>query len=252
MPVFLLPENEIVFPPPHLARPDGLLAVGGDLGRQRLLAAYRRGIFPWYMGGEPALWWSPDPRLVLYPDELHVARRLRRIIRQGRYRVTVDRDFTGVIRACATTHRSGAEGTWIVPEMIDAYVDLHHAGYAHSVEVWADDVMAGGLYGVSIGGAFFGESMFSHSRDASKVGLVRLVEALKAKGFTLVDCQVTTAHLMRFGAREISRGRFLADLQNALSIPTMMGKWTLDPELHAVSVTDAQPKTDPYEVTHAR
>jgi leucyl/phenylalanyl-tRNA--protein transferase len=234
MPVYLLPEHEIVFPSPHMARGDGLLALGGDLRTSRLLAAYRSGIFPWYMDGEPILWWSPDPRLVLYPEAFHVARRLRRLIRQQRCAVTVDRDFAGVIRACADTHLSRDGGTWIVPDMIDAYVALHQAGYAHSVEVWQGEELAGGLYGVSLGGAFFGESMFSRRRDASKVGLVRLVEALAEKGFTLIDCQVTTEHLMRFGAREISRARFLSDLQNALRVPTLCGRWQLSPKLETV------------------
>ena len=231
MPVYLLPDNEIVFPSPHLARNDGLLALGGDLHPSRLLAAYQNGIFPWYMEGEPILWWSPDPRLVIYPGEFHVARRLRRLIRQGRYRVTVDVDFAEVIRCCAETHLANESGTWIVSDMVDAYIDLHRAGYAHSVEVWEKDLLAGGLYGVSIGGAFFGESMFARRRDASKVGLVRLVEALADKGFSLIDCQVTTQHLMRFGAREVPRTQFLADLSEALIAPTFHGRWRLAPSL---------------------
>jgi leucyl/phenylalanyl-tRNA--protein transferase len=228
MPVFLLSDNEVVFPPPNLARADGLLALGGDLRPARLLAAYRRGIFPWYLEGEPILWWSPDPRLVLYPGALHVPRRLGRLIRQGRYSVTTDVDFPAVIRACATTHLSREKGTWILPEMIDAYIALYEIGCAHSVEVWEDGRLAGGLYGVSLGAAFFGESMFSRVRDASKVGLVRLVEMLERKGFTLIDCQVTTKHLMRFGARELPRERFLSELRQALCAPTLPGRWTLD------------------------
>ncbi len=240
MPVFLLDENEILFPPPHMARADGLLALGGDLRTERLLAAYGMGIFPWYMAGEPILWWSPDPRLVLYPGELHVSRRLRRLMRQSRYAVTFDHDFPSVIRACAKTHLFREKGTWIVPEMIDAYIDLHEAGFAHSVEVWDGERLAGGLYGVSLGGAYFGESMFTRQRDASKVGLVRLVESLAAKKFELIDCQVTTAHLMRFGAREISRKRFLSDLQEALKRPTRQGPWTPGPEPEAVAGRPAQ------------
>lgn len=227
MPVFLLSENEVVFPPPHLARSDGLLAVGGDLNPSRLLEAYRRGIFPWYLQGEPILWWSPDPRLVLYPDELHVSRRLRRVMRQGRFVVTVDRSFSQVVRGCAATHLHREKGTWIVPDMIEAYIRLHRRGYAHSVEVWEGGELAGGLYGVSLGKAFFGESMFSRSDNASKVGLVRLVEALSRLGFSMVDCQVTTAHLLRFGARQIHRSRFLAELKDACQAPTICGKWTL-------------------------
>ncbi len=227
MPVFLLSENETAFPPPHLARSDGLLALGGDLSPSRLLEAYRRGIFPWYLPGEPILWWSPDPRLVLFPDEIHVARRLKRIIRQGRFVVTVDRSFAEVVGACATTLRGTETGTWIIPDMIEAYVGLHHRGYAHSVEVWQGGELAGGLYGVSLGRAFFGESMFSRADNASKVGLVCLVEALVRQGFSIIDCQVTTAHLLQFGAREICRSRFLAELEEACQARTLCGKWLL-------------------------
>jgi leucyl/phenylalanyl-tRNA--protein transferase len=235
MPVFLLSENEIAFPPPHLARRDGLLALGGDLRPARLLEAYRRGIFPWYLKGEPILWWSPDPRLVLFPEEFHVSRRLKRIIRHGRFVVTVDRSFDEVVRACAATLRGRENGTWIVPEMIEAYVVLHHRGYAHSVEVWQGGQLAGGLYGVSLGRAFFGESMFSRADNASKVGLVCLVEALVRRGFSLVDCQVATAHLLQFGAREISRSRFLAELEEACQAPTLCGKWSLRNGLEMLS-----------------
>jgi leucyl/phenylalanyl-tRNA--protein transferase len=249
MPVFFLPENEVVFPPPNLARADGLLALGGDLRPDRLLAAYRRGIFPWYMEGEPILWWSPDPRLVLYPEALHVPRRLGRLIRQGRYSVTVDVDFPAVIRACAATHLSRDKGTWILPEMVDAYIALHEAGYAHSVEVWKDGRLVGGLYGVSLGAAFFGESMFTRVRDASKVGLVRLVKALGKNGFTLVDCQVTTKHMIRFGARDLPREQFLSELRLALSAPTLEGRWTLDAQTAALSGLSSL-RTEAKKVTH--
>lgn len=240
MPVYLLPENEILFPPPHLARRDGLLALGGDLTPQRLLAAYRLGIFPWYLEGEPILWWSPDPRMVLYPEQLHVARRLRRLIRQGGFEVTLDRDFPAVIRGCADTRFRREKGTWIVSDMVQAYIRLHRLGYAHSVEVWHGGELAGGLYGVSLGRAFFGESMFAQKTDASKAGLVRLVEALSGSGFSLVDCQVVTAHLMQFGARKVSRRRFLSDLEQACEAPTLCGSWTLQ---DGVVTVEAEPQT---------
>lgn len=224
MPVFLLSEN-IAFPPPHYATGEGLLAVGGDLSRERLLLAYRMGIFPWYAEDEPILWWSPDPRLVLYPAELHVSRTLKKILKQGRFAVTLDGAFEKVIGACAQTRQSQGEGTWIVDEMIEAFVDLHHAGYAHSVETWQADRLVGGLYGVSLGKAFFGESMFSARSNASNVALVTLVRFLQALEFDFVDCQVTTAHLMRFGAREVPRSRFLKQLRKSLTAPTLKGRW---------------------------
>lgn len=202
-----------------LRDPDGLLAVGGDLEPERLLAAYRRGIFPWYGAGEPILWWSPDPRAVLFTDELHVPRRLTRVLRQGRYRLSMDRDFAAVIDACARAPRRGQQGTWITPEMRAAYLELHRRGQAHSVEVWQNEVLAGGLYGVAIGRVFFGESMFSRRRDASKVALARLVRQLGAWGFPLLDCQVASGHLTRLGARSIPRARFLQLLDRHCAEP---------------------------------
>ena len=224
MSVFLL-SDKIEFPPPALATRDGLLAVGGDLSTERLVLAYKMGIFPWYADREPVLWWSPDPRLVLFPDELKVARRLERTIGQGRFHVTVDRDFSGVIEACAAIPRKGSQGTWIVAEMVDAYCALHEAGYAHSVEAWYRGELAGGLYGVSLGRAFFGESMFTRVANASKVAFVKFVRYLAAKGFQMIDCQMKTQHLVRFGAREISRARFLKKLAEALRTPVAPGKW---------------------------
>jgi len=224
MPVFRLSSN-LTFPPPHLAIAEGLLAVGGDLSIERLVMAYSQGIFPWYAEDDPILWWSPDPRLVLYPDELHVSRSLRKLLRQRPFAVTLDRAFDRVIRACAGSRGPDHPGTWIVPEMIAAYETLHGAGLAHSVEAWDGDGLAGGLYGVSLGDVFFGESMFSRASNASKAALVHLVEGLQRAGFRLIDCQVTTAHLMRFGAREISRSRFLEELQRALKHPTRQGRW---------------------------
>lgn len=208
MPVFTL-SKRLSFPPPHLAIKEGLLAVGGDLSVERLLLAYRSGIFPWYSEGEPILWWSPDPRLVLYPDELRISRSLGKIIKRKLFHITFNQDFESVITACAEVKRSYGAGTWITDEMKSAYIALHHKGYAHSVEAWQDNRIVGGLYGVAIGRVFFGESMFSHVSNASKVAFVTLVEQLKQLKFTLIDCQVKTEHLMRFGAREIPRKELL-------------------------------------------
>jgi leucyl/phenylalanyl-tRNA--protein transferase len=226
--VYRLPR-EVVFPDPELAEPDGLLAVGGDLSPERLLAAYAAGIFPWYDEATPILWWSPDPRLVLVPEWLHVGRSLERTVRRGRYRVAADTAFEAVIRRCASLARPGQDGTWITGAMIDAYVRLHRLGFAHSFEAWEQGELAGGLYGVSLGGAFFGESMFADRPDASKVAFVRAVEWLAARGIALVDCQVRTDHLVRFGAREIAREDFLARLAAALERPTLRGRWELEP-----------------------
>ena len=224
MPVFFLSEK-IAFPPPQYATREGLLAVGGDLSRERLLAAYRQGVFPWYAEGDPILWWSPDPRLVLYPDEIHVSRTLQRVLSKRNFSVTMDSAFEAVITACAETRMKQDEGTWIVDEMKSAYIDLHHAGYAHSIEAWAEGKLAGGLYGVALGRCFFGESMFTLVDNASNVALVHLVRALAARSFHLIDCQVTTGHLMRMGAREIPRTRFLRQLRQALTAPTLKGNW---------------------------
>jgi len=224
MPVFLLSEK-LAFPPPHFAAEEGLLAVGGDLSRERLLLAYRSGIFPWYTDEEPVLWWSPDPRLVLYPDEIHISKTLKKVLNKKMFSVTMDRAFDQVISACADSRLENNEGTWLVADMIDAYCDLHQSGYAHSVEVWHDDQLAGGLYGVCLGRLFFGESMFTRINNASTVALVTLVEQLKALSFDLIDCQVTTAHLMRLGAREIPRTMFLRQLRKSITAPTMKGRW---------------------------
>ena len=212
MPFFDLDEDDLRFPPAHLASQDGLLAVGGDLSRERLLQAYRSGIFPWYSQGDPILWWSPDPRLVLYPHELHVPKSLHRVINQGVFHITMDTAFEAVIKLCAATPRSAETGTWIVDEMITAYCDLHEAGWAHSVEAWQDGVLVGGLYGVAIGKCFYGESMFTKVSNASKVAFVWLVNYLKQHLFTMIDCQMTTSHMLRFGAKEISRVDFLEKL----------------------------------------
>lgn len=227
MPVYQLSED-LAFPSPHLASKEGLLAVGGDLSRSRLLLAYSLGIFPWYSDGEPILWWSPDPRLVLYPDELKITRSLNKVIKKGAFTLTIDRAFDRVINECARVPREKQRGTWIVAEMVEAYCRLHASGFAHSVEAWADNRLAGGLYGVSLGRCFFGESMFTLVSNASKVAFVALVQYLQSLNFTLIDCQISTDHLIRFGAREISRTRYLRELEEGLKAPTLRGKWVLD------------------------
>lgn len=213
------------FPDPREADEDGLVAVGGDFTPDLLLAAYRRGIFPWPAPGYPFVWYSPDPRAVLVPEELHVPRRLRKTMRRGPYRITFDTAFERVLRACATAPRPGEPGTWIVPPLIDGYVGLHRAGYAHSVEAWDGSRLVGGLYGVAIGAAFCGESMFHLAPDASKLAFVALVERLREWGFRLVDCQIRTDHLARFGAREWPRERFLAALASAAGEDRPPGSW---------------------------
>ncbi len=230
VPIYRL-GNEIVFPDPALAEPDGLLAVGGDLSAERLLTAYAEGIFPWFDERSPILWWSPDPRLVLEPERLHVSRSLRRTMRRGAWRVTADTAFERVIRRCAARPRPSQRGTWITDEMIDAYVRLHALGFAHSFEAWDADGLAGGLYGVSLGATFFGESMFADRTDASKIAFVRAVEWLVGRGVRLVDCQVRTEHLVSLGAREIPRTQFLARLAAALDAPTLLGRWDVDGSL---------------------
>lgn len=215
MPVFRLTED-LVFPPPALAEEDGLLAVGGDLSRDRILLAYSMGIFPWYSDGSPVLWWSPDPRLVLIPEELKVSRSLSQVIKKGIFSVTIDTAFDRVIRNCAEINRKGQQGTWITEEMIRAYIDLHCAGHAHSVESWQNGELVGGLYGIALGKAFFGESMFAIKSNASKVAFVMLVEYLNKLNFSFIDCQVTTEHLKSLGAKEVDRKKFLQMLKKAL------------------------------------
>jgi len=227
MPVFQLTQK-LLFPPPRLAREDGLLAVGGDLSRERLLLAYRLGIFPWFSEDMPILWWSPDPRLVLYPADLKISGRMKRTLRKNIFRISLDCAFEQVISACAEVRLNAGEQTWIVADMISAYTRLYEAGFAHSVEVWHGEELAGGLYGVSLGGCFFGESMFTRVSNASKVALVNLASHLIRHGFDLIDCQVYTPHLLRMGAREIPRHRFLAQLNESLRKPTIKGKWSFD------------------------
>ena len=208
MPVYQLSE-EFIFPHPQQAEPNGLLAVGGDLSPRRLLTAYAAGIFPWYNEGSPILWWSPDPRLVLFPQEFKRHKNLRRLVKSGKFRVTFNHDFPRVIKACSQVKRKGQTGTWITPAMQQAYLRLHQLGFALSVECYLDDVLAGGLYGVILGKVFFGESMFHTVTDASKVALWHLVDRLLEKQFTVIDVQQDTPHLRSLGARLISREHFL-------------------------------------------
>jgi leucyl/phenylalanyl-tRNA---protein transferase len=227
MPIFRLVED-MVFPPPDYADPSGLLAVGGDLSSERLLEAYRVGIFPWYSDDQPILWWSPDPRFMLELDEFKISRSLQKTLRRKIFQVTFDRVFEEVIAACSVVPREGQRGTWITQEMRDAYLELHGLGYAHSVESWFGGKLVGGLYGVSLGKAFFGESMFHHKTDASKVALATLVEKLKSWGFHFIDSQMTTEHMMNLGAKEVPRRIFLKRLQSALRHSTRRGKWHVD------------------------
>jgi leucyl/phenylalanyl-tRNA--protein transferase len=217
-------RDEFPHPDHALLQPSGLLAAGGDLSTDRLLAAYRHGIFPWYSAGEPILWWSPDPRMVLYPAELRIQRSLAKRLKRQDYEVRVNTAFAQVIHACAAPRKEHG-GTWITPEMIDAYIRLHTIGMAHSVETWIDGQLAGGLYGIAIGRAFFGESMFAQAPDASKIALVHLVRRLEAAKFGLIDCQMNTSHLARFGAREISRRSFLLQLAELVNYLPTKGLW---------------------------
>jgi leucyl/phenylalanyl-tRNA---protein transferase len=229
MTVFQLPDD-IVFPPANCAEEDGLLAIGGDLTTKRLLAAYSRGIFPWYSDQEPILWWSPDPRLVLFPDKFKVFDTLRRKIKSSSCEVRFDTNFEDVIRYCAEVERKDEDGTWITPEMKAAYIELHHLGYAHSVETYFNGKLAGGLYGVSLGKAFFGESMFHLFPDASKIALFHLVEKAKEFGFLFIDSQVETSHMIRMGAELIPRTRYLKILDEAMRYSSVKAKWTPVPE----------------------
>jgi len=227
MPIFKLTDRITSFPPPHLAEPEGLLAIGGDLSEKRLLTAYRTGIFPWFADNDPILWWCPDPRLILYPDELRISKRLARVIRQNFFKITIDAAFEQVITCCATARRRNNPGTWIVADMIRAYCDLFASGYAHSIEVWQNGKLAGGLYGVSLGGCFFGESMFTHVTNASKVALAFLCAYMRKNGLDFIDCQITNAHLVRLGAREIPRSVFLRVLERSMQRPTLRGRWDI-------------------------
>ncbi len=219
-------RGDAPFPPVSkaLKSPNGLLCAGGDLSPRRIVEAYSRGIFPWYSEGDPILWWSPDPRMVLFPDELKISRSLRKSMAHDRYETRFDTAFRDVIEACAAP-RDGQAGTWIVPEMVEAYVRLHELGFAHSVESWHEGRLVGGLYGMALGQAFFGESMFAHAPDASKVALVRLVQRLNAGGCRVIDCQQATPHLASLGAREIPRKAFAQLVQESIQYPPTGQRW---------------------------
>jgi leucyl/phenylalanyl-tRNA--protein transferase len=225
--------REVAFPPPEDAEPSGLLAVGGDLSSERLLLAYSRGIFPWYEDGLPILWHSPDPRTALRSAALHVPRSLRKVLRRRPFELSLDTCFERVIRLCAEVSRPDQTGTWITDDMIEAYLRLFRLGFAHSVESWSEGALVGGLYGVSLGSCFFGESMFALETEASKVAFVSLVRQLERWGIDLVDCQVHTDHLVRFGASEWPRDRFLEVLQQGLEQETRRGPWRFDSDFTA-------------------
>lgn len=226
MPVYQLPE-EPYFPDPMEAEPDGLIAIGGDLSPERLLNAYASGIFPWFREEEEIFWFSPDPRMVMFPPELKISESLYRVIRSKKFLLTADEDFPGVMRACADAQRPGQDGTWIDDGFIEGYTKLHELGFAHSFEAWQDGELVGGLYGVSVGRAFFGESMFHKQRDASKVAFCAMVEKIKTWQFDVVDCQVETELLSRLGARPIPRSEYLSCLEKAMAQPTLRGRWKL-------------------------
>lgn len=236
------------FPPVEAALrdPDGLLALGGDLAPTRLLSAYRQGIFPWYSEDQPILWWSPDPRMVLRPDELKISRSLRKSLRKNLFRITLDSDFAAVMAACAEPRADGL-GTWITHEMYRAYRQLHELGYAHSVEAWQDGQLVGGLYGVALGRVFFGESMFARATDASKVAFVHIVEQLRRWGFVLIDCQVHTGHLASLGATPLPRSEFVGLLRRHAVPPDPRGHWHWGHDPYAVNAqTDRlHPETGP-------
>ncbi len=223
-------ETADAFPPLEqaLGEPNGLLCAGGDLAPQRIIQAYRQGIFPWYSAGEPILWWSPDPRMVLAPSEFKISRSLRKTLRNGHYQIRLDSDFKAVIRACARAPRKGQQGTWITREMQDAYAELFALGYAHSVETWVDDTLVGGLYGLAIGKMFYGESMFANVIDASKIALAHLTRFLDEQGFGMIDCQMNTSHLASLGAREIPRSAFSERLHELIAMPPLSGRWPID------------------------
>ncbi|HCY86287.1 MAG TPA: leucyl/phenylalanyl-tRNA--protein transferase [Desulfobacteraceae bacterium] len=252
MPLFRL-SDRIEFPPAWLARSDGLLCIGGDLSPDRLVLAYKHGIFPWFSASEPILWWSPDPRLVLFPSEIRISRSLKKKIKKRVFDIRVDTAFEEVIHACALPRRNKDEGTWLIDGMIEAYIELHRMGIAHSVEAWENGELAGGLYGVSIGRSFFGESMFSRTSDASKTALVALARHLEGFGFHMIDCQVTTDHLLRMGAVEISRDHFLDILAPSIEAKVPEKIWrsgqhitpeTLAPSDRNLSMNPHLTKTD--------
>ena len=235
MPVIRL-DDRLVFPPVHLAE-DGLLALGGDLRPERLILGYTQGIFPWYAENLPILWHSPDPRMMMTTRDLVVQKSLRKQIRRQPYELKIDTAFGEVLAGCASAPRPGQTGTWLIPEMVDAYTKLHDLGFAHSFEAWKDGELVGGLYGVSLGAAFFGESMFTKAPDASKIAFVASVRQLDAWSIGLIDCQVHTEHLERFGAYEVPRLSYIELLRRALDEPTRTGKWKFELDLDAFAAT---------------
>ncbi|MCB9283198.1 MAG: leucyl/phenylalanyl-tRNA--protein transferase [Lewinellaceae bacterium] len=226
MPIFWLSDDSLAFPDPALANKNGLLAVGGDLSPERVLLAYQMGIFPWFNPEDHILWWSPDPRFVLFPAELKIQRSMRPYLNQAKFRLTFDQHFETIMRHCGGTSRPGQQGTWISDEMVESYVQLHRLGYAHSVEVWDGNELAGGLYGIALGKCFFGESMFTKVSNASKYGFITLVRRLEELGYAMVDCQQQTRHLASLGARPIPREKFLEFLQDNVANPTHRGNWS--------------------------
>lgn len=247
MPLFRLSER-IEFPPAWLARPDGLLCIGGDLCPKRLTLAYKRGLFPWFSNSEPILWWSPDPRLVLFPSKIRVSKSLKKIIRKDCFSIRVNTAFEQIIAACSQPRQDKPNGTWLVDEMIDAYITLHKMGIAHSVEAWQADRLVGGLYGVSLGKVFFGESMFSSVSNASKVTLVALAQELDSQGFGMIDCQVTSEHLLRMGAQEITRDRFLDILNHGVEQTVPDSLWRSGRHLFPQIKTDSPPSNIAHAV----
>jgi len=217
--------EELVFPPPQYATRDGILAVGGDLRPERLLLAYQSGIFPWYSEGEPVLWWCPNPRFIMNPQDLKVSKSMKQVLRKGIFEITYDQSFKEVIEACSLVPREGQMGTWILQEMVDAYTHLHQLGFAHSVEAWKDGELVGGLYGVAIGNVFFGESMFAKASNASKAAFITLVGKLTEHKFKLIDSQVYTPHLASLGCIEIPRNEYLKRLKDGIQHPTLRGNW---------------------------
>jgi leucyl/phenylalanyl-tRNA---protein transferase len=225
MPVYQL-SDDLIFPAAEHANSDGLLAIGGDLSPARLLLAYERGIFPWYNKNEPILWWSPDPRFILHLDKLHISKSMKKLLKKNVYQITFDTAFEDVVKNCSTIKRTHQKGTWITKEMITAYKNLHDMGAAHSAEAWCNGELCGGIYGVSLGGCFFGESMFSKKDNASKFAIIKLIEKLKKNKFAILDCQIYSDHLKSLGAEEVPRTEFLQTLKTELLKKSIHGSWT--------------------------
>ena len=223
---YLSADDSFQFPDPEKAEPPGIVASGGNLSPGMLVSAYRQGIFPWFSDDDPILWWSPDPRFVLYPERLHISKSMRRVMKRGVYTITYDTAFDQVIAECSAKDRPGQDGTWITRDMRDAYSVLHRLGFAHSAEAWENERLAGGLYGISLGKVFCGESMFSHRPNASKAAFISLVRALSTRGVELIDCQVYTRHLHSLGAEDIPRSRYLGELKPLLAMPGLPGSWS--------------------------